>query len=285
MLVPPPFMDGVVGPGMLAAVRGSGPLLLARTGPSTLCTALPSTPQALSSPLRKAVPKGPGPTALLGSSCLCTLPPGCYRPTLANPSSGHPPGCGPPELAWAAAAPSVPRTVAHNGAGVAGKALPAFLKWGGVARGAPIPGWAGVLGLPGPAPPGTQGGDRWGAPPQVQAGGRTLGKGLRARAPLLRAAPCRPPAAEADPVTMERFRATAFQARPWPTSQAAAGLAKRNSTAAGGCPLQPAGGEGQGSSGAPFVLVTLGVEGWAGGLRPQNKASLCPSGWSCVPRD
>lgn len=210
--------------------------------------------------------------------------PGMLSPHSRQPQQWAPPRVWPPELAWAAAAPSVPRTVAHNGAGVAGKALPAFLKWGGVARGAPILGWAGVLGLPGPAPPGAQGGDRWGAPPQVQAGGRPPGKGLRARAPLLRAAPCRPPTTEADPVTMERFRATAFQARPWPTSQAAAGLAKRNSTAA----VAARSSQRAARARAPAELRlswALGVEGWAGGLLPQNKASLCLSGWSCVPRD
>lgn len=66
---------------------------------------------------------------------------GCWHPIPAHPSSGPCLGVRAPlpNLWWAAAAARVPRTVAHTRPGVAGKALSAFLRWGGVAKGAPSP--------------------------------------------------------------------------------------------------------------------------------------------------
>lgn len=76
-----------------------------------------------------------------GSHSCAPSPLRSCHPTPANPSSGPCLGvCAPlPQLGWAAAAASIPRTVAHTGLGVVGKSFSAFLRWGGVAKGAPSP--------------------------------------------------------------------------------------------------------------------------------------------------
>ena len=103
---------------MLAVVRALGPLLLAQTGPSTFGAALWLSPHQ-----EESCAPGSSLAALLGFSFLCTLPPGGLASHSCRPRSGPCLGVRAPlsQLGWAAAAASVPRTVAHTGPGVAGK--------------------------------------------------------------------------------------------------------------------------------------------------------------------